>query len=222
VTVTGFLLVPSPLLGPSTWRPTAEWLLAAGHRAAVVDTTGVTSATDLAERVVAVAAAESEPVVLVPHSNAGLSVPLVGAQVDLRATVFVDAALPLESGDTALAPSGLLAHLETLADDDGLLPPWTQWWDDLTGLFPDAATRAEVEAEQPRLPLAYFRARLPVPDGWADGRCAYLAFGDTYAEEVAFARMHHWPVRVVAGRHLHLLHDPAGVGAAVVDLAELP
>ena len=78
--------------------------------------------------------------------------------------------------------------LESLADDDGLLPPWTQWWDDLSGLFPDDATRAAIEAGQPRLPLSYFTATLPVPDGWASGPCAYLAFGDTYAEEVAFAR----------------------------------
>ena len=86
-------------------------------------------------------------------------------------------------------------------------------------VFPDAETRAEVEAEQPRLPLSYFRARLRVPDGWARRPCAYLAFGDTYAEEVAFAREHGWPVTVLDGRHLHQLHDPAAVGAAVVALA---
>jgi hypothetical protein len=171
---------------------------------------------DLVERMVAAVATASPAVVLVPHSNAGLAASVVGAR-----TVFVDAAIPLSAGDTAIAPAGLLAHLERLADDDGLLPPWTQWWDDLTGIFPDAATQAVVEAEQPQLPMSYFRARLRVPDGWAAaGRCTYLAFGDTYADEVTFARASGWPVRVLPGRHLHQLHDPAGVGAAVVDLAK--
>ena len=42
---------------------------------------------------------------------------------------------------------------------------------------------------------------------------AYLAFGDTYADEVAFALAHRWPLSVLPGRHLQMLHDPAGVGA---------
>jgi hypothetical protein len=216
--VTRFLLVPSPLLGPSTWRATAAWLEDAGHVASVVDARGVVSAPELVERVVGVAASAPEPVVLVPHSNAGLCAPLVSARVELAGVVFVDAALPLGAGDTGLAPPELLEHLERLADADGLLPPWTQWWDDLAGVFPDEATHAEVDAEQPRMPLSYFRGRVPVPEGWASSACAYLAFGDTYAEEIAFARSHGWPVRVLAGRHLHQLHDPAAVGAAVIGL----
>jgi hypothetical protein len=204
------------LLGVRAWTPVAEWLAGAGRPARVVDTAGVRAPEDLVEAVAA--AAGGEPVVLVPHSNAGLAVPAVSSRVDVRATVFVDAALPLGEGETALAPPGLLAVLEDLADDDGLLPPWTAWWDDLTGVFPDDATRAEVELGQPRLPLSYFRARLPVPDGWASGRCAYLAFGETYAEEVAFARAHRWPLTVLDGRHLHQLHDPAGAGRVVLEL----
>ncbi len=180
------LLVPSPLLGPAAWASTADWLAREGHRARVVDTTGVRAPGELVE--VVVAAAGSDPVVLVPHSNAGLAAPAVGTRVDLRATVFVDAALPLSAGHTAMAPPGLLTMLEGMAGDDGLLPPWTEWWDDLTGLFPDGDSRAAVEAGQPRLPLAYFTGELPVPDGWADRPSAYLAFGETYAEEIAFAR----------------------------------
>jgi len=168
---------------------------------------------------VVAAAAGERPVVLVPHSNAGLAVPVLGTRIDVRATVFVDAALPLAEGETAMAPPGLLAVLEELAGGDGLLPPWTEWWDDLTGLFPDDLARAAVEAGQPRLPLSYFTATLPVPDGWASDACAYLAFGDTYAEEIAFARARRWPVDVLTGRHLHQLHDPSSVGAAIVALA---
>ena len=76
--MTRFLLVPSPLLGPSTWRPTAEWLQEAGLDTTVLDTRGVESADELVDRAAdaAEAAAAAEPVVLVPHSNAGLSAPL--------------------------------------------------------------------------------------------------------------------------------------------------
>ena len=216
--MTDLLLVPSPLLGPSTWASTASWLAAHGRTTRVVDTSGVRAPSDLVE--VVVSAAGERPVVLVPHSNAGLAVPVLGTLIDVRATVFVDAALPLSESETAIAPPGLLAMLEGLADPAGVLPPWTEWWDDLTGVFPSTATRAEVEAGQPRLPLSYFTTTLPVPGGWSSKACAYLAFGDTYAEEIAFARAHRWPVDVLPGRHLHQLHDPAAVGEAVLALVE--
>jgi hypothetical protein len=47
-------------------------------------------------------------------------------------------------------------------------------------LFPDQATRQAVTAEQPRLPLAYYEALVPVPTGWDAQPCAYLLFGPPY------------------------------------------
>lgn len=211
------LLVPSPLVGPRAWVPVAEQLRSGepGLDPVVVDTGSPTCPDDVVGAVVA--AAGAGPVVLVTHSNAGLYAPVLSTLLDVVATVHVDAALPLavSSGTTTLAPPGLLAHLRGLVDDDGLLPPWTAWWDDVGDLFPDDATRREIEEGQPRLPLAYLESMLPVPAGWASRQQAYLAFGSTYAEEVAAARRHGWPVTVVAGGHLHQLHDPAGVADEV-------
>lgn len=109
----------------------------------------------------------------------------------------------------------MLGFLRGLADEDALLPPWTQWWseEDVAPLFPDAAARAAIESEQPRLPLSYFSdavpaARLELP-------CAYLAFGQTYAEELARAEQSGWPVAQVAGHHLHMLVDPPSVAERI-------
>jgi hypothetical protein len=154
--------------------------------------------------------------VLVPHSNAGLYAPLLAARVGARATVYVDAALPPPGDRTRLAPPGLLDRLEQLTDDAGVLPPWTQWWGpEVDDLFPDPVTRAAVEDGQPRLPLSYFTADLEVPPHWAEHPSAYLAFGDTYAEEVELARRHGWPLVRLQGRHLHQLVAPEQVAAAV-------
>jgi hypothetical protein len=207
--VPAYVLVPSPLLGPASWRPVANALRRMGHEAQV-------------RRVEEVAApgGEGGGVVLVPHSNAGLRVPALVEAAGAAATVYVDAALPIgATGHTTAAPAKFRDAHRRLADEHGVLPPWTQWWDDLGDLFPDDETREAVEAEQPRLPLSWFDERIPVPDRWAARPSAYLAFGDTYAEEQSFARAQGWPVRVIAGRHLHQLHDPAGVAVAVVDLA---
>ena len=213
-----FLLVPSPLLGPATWAPVADALRDHGHVAVVHDHAGASDPATVLARLVTTGAGLERPV-LVPHSNAGLYAPALAARVDLAATVYVDAALAGDRPATALAPAGLRAFLADLADRDGVLPVWTDWWGPTPGLFPDGASAAAVAVEQVRLPLAYFDAVLPAPRGWAERPAAYLAFGDTYADEVAQARTAGWPVEVLAGRHLHQLHDPAGVAATVVGLA---
>src|SRR3954449_4687979 len=108
------LLVPSPLLGPAAWAPVAELL-----DALVVGVDEVVEA-----------AAGLGDVVLVPHSNAGLYAPMLAERVGACATVYVDAALAGDGPDAPLAPPRFLDFLTGLVDDDGLLPPWTQWWEE--------------------------------------------------------------------------------------------
>ena len=76
-----------------------------------------------------------------------------------------------------------------------------------------------MQAEERSLPLSYFTNAVPSPP-WNDLRSAYLAFGDTYADEVAQARAAVWPVEVVDGGHLEMLHCPERVARRVVALAE--
>jgi hypothetical protein len=216
-----FLLIPSPLLGPATWRPVEAWLRGQGHEAQAVDF-GPQPRTP-AQVVDAVAAAAADQTVfLVPHSNAGLYAPYLATLVDVRATVFVDAALPdpeAEGKETSLAPQAFLDFLRSLANHEGVLPPWTQWWDDVADLFPDSSARQAIEREQQRLPLKYFTGRIPVPTGWTKRQAAYLAFGETYAAERDRATRMGWLTETMPGGHLHALQDPAAVGTAVLNLS---
>lgn len=125
-----------------------------------------------------------------------------------------------ESG-TSVAPPHCLEFLDK-ADEHGLLPPWTRWWDpvDVAPLFPDDATRAAVQAEEPRLPLSNYTQTLPTPPAWTRVPAGYVAFGDVYAAETAQARARRWPVRVLPGRHLHHLVDPSAVADAVTEILD--
>lgn len=210
--VSDLLLVPSPLLGAAGWSPVAAVL-----GATVADLGGATTPDDVLAAVTSSAAGIGD-LVLVAYSNAGLYAPLLADRLDARATVYVDAALAGRGADVQLGRAGFLDFLTGLADEDGLLPPWTRWWSDPSALFPDEESRAAVEAAQPRLPLSYFTSRVAVPAGWAERPSAYLAFGETYAEEAAFARAHGWPLTVLPGRHLHQLVAPHEVAAAIRDL----
>jgi hypothetical protein len=159
-------------------------------------------------------------VVLVPHSNAGAYVPQLAVQRQVVATVFVDAILPPASGRVPLAPPALLDVLEAKADEQGLLPPWTSWWDeaDVASLFPNAESRAAVHRNMQRLPLSYFKETLAVPAGWDSRPGAYLAFGETYAAEHDDAAHRGWPVHSLPGGHLHQLNDPGRVADTVLGL----
>ena len=213
-----------PLLGASVWAPVADCLRRRGWSvtvAAAPDAPG--SAQEVLDAFLASLPADGA-LLLVPHSNAGLYVPALSRRRSVVGTVFVDAALPPDHGETALAPTALYEFLQGLADEAGMLPPWTQWWDDadVAALFPDARVRADVEREQPRIALSYFDTRVAVHPGWRDLPAAYVAFGDTYADEILWAQRSGWPVTTLAGFHLHMLVEPLSVATAIADmLAEL-
>lgn len=214
-------LLPSPLLGVAALEPLAAALRDAGSEVVLADLPRQVTDPDSVLEAFVVQLAGRGDLTLVPHSNAGLFAPAVADRVAATATVFMDAALPAGGPTTALAPPGLRDLLGRLVDADGMLPPWTRWWgDEATALFPSEQWRRRVEQGQPRLPLSYFDATLPVPAGWERRACGYLAFGRTYAEEVARAGELGWPVRVLEGLHLHMLLDPAGVARNLLDLRD--
>ena len=224
--MTRVLLLPSPLLprlsavpfldalGRRSWnaRRVEAAVAVAAFPAAPADAQTVLAAFRLSVRL-------ERPDLVLTHSNGGRYAALAAPGIPV---VHVDAALPPERGDATLAPEGLLEHLAGMAGDDGLLPPWSRWWPegDFAQVLPQPAARAHLRTHERRMPLSYFRSRLGAPPGWVEQPQAYLAFGDTYAEETAFARAHGWPTTVLDGAlHLHHLVDPDAVAAAVLDLA---
>jgi hypothetical protein len=219
VTRSSLVLLPSPLLGPAVWVPVAGVLRDGGWTAVLPE--ALTSAPHEPEDVLRWwLKLPLDGSVLVVHSNAGLYVPTLVARHDVRGVVFVDAGYPeLGVRSVPMAPPVVLDFLRGLADDAGLLPPWTRWWPETDSLFPDEASRQAVTAEQQRLPVEYFAAQLAVPESWAEGLpVGYLAFGNTYDGERQDAERRGWPTRVMAGRHLHMLVDPTGVSAAIEEL----
>lgn len=218
--VSSLALLPSPLLGSAVWQPVARVLADYGWHTVICEAAPpVRTVQDALDGLVATLPTEQD-LIVVPHSNAGVYIPELVMQRPVVGAVFVDAVLPPGRGHVLPAPPAFLDLLRKKADDDGLLPVWTSWWDesDVMDLFPDAQTRARVEVEQQQLPLSYFESTLPIPQGWDDIPGAYLAFGDTYATERDHAAQRRWPVSTLSGGHLHMLIDPEEVAAELVAL----
>jgi hypothetical protein len=225
-----FVLIHSPSVGPRTWRPVAHCLTELGRQATVPSLLQVADeGPPFWPRVVDAihvglgTARQDQGVVLVAHSNAGLFIPVITAALpsQVLGCIFVDAAVPPSSGAAPVAPPELLALLRDKASG-GLLPRWTDWWDEeeVAALFPDQPTRQAVTEEQPRLPLAYYQASVPVPAGWDAQPCAYLLFGPPYDELAAEARERGWIVEQLPGAHLHQLVDPDGVARSLLAIAD--
>ena len=224
-----FVLVHSPSVGPGTWAPVAERLRAGGATVIVPSLAGVGAGGPpfwprVAELVGAAIAAlpAGRSVVLVAHSNAGLFVPVIvgAARRPVVGCLFVDATLPARQGPTPVVPPEALEFLRDKAVD-GILPPWTTWFDEseVAPMLPDPATRAAVEAEQPRLTLSYYEQQIPVPVGWDAQPCAYLLFGPPYEQVANEAAARGWAVERIPGRHLHQVVDPAGVAERIAGMA---
>lgn len=223
------VLLHSPFVGPMTWRPVHTRLAERGYTAklpslltaaqgpapvvpCILDTVGEFLA----------GLSHHEPVMLVAHSNAGLFLPALADQAPQRVAgcVFVDAALPAHTGEgVPTVPPQLVRLLQDRAVD-GLLPVWTDWFDDdiTATLFPDAETRRAVAAEQPRLPLSYCHEHVPVPYGWDRRPCGYLQFSEVYDAQAHQARQRNWLVRRLPGQHLHQLVEPTAVTDQLLDM----
>jgi pimeloyl-ACP methyl ester carboxylesterase len=236
-----FVLVHSPSVGPSTWRPVADRLASLGRDAVVPSLRRVAEApppywpvvVDVVVDAVVDALAGAggpapggggeRPLVLVAHSNAGLFVPVLVAGLGDRVAgcVFVDAALPPPAGEAPAAPPEFLALLREKASG-GILPRWTDWWDeeDVARLLPDERTRRTVIDDQPMLPLAYYEASIPIPAGWDRRPCAYVLFGPPYDDLAGAARARGWPVEHLPGGHLHQVVDPDGVARLLTALGD--
>jgi len=231
--MTVFVLVHSPSVGPATWEPVAARLRQAGHTALVPSLLDVGDGEPPYWRrvVTAVSAGISElspeqDITLVMHSNAGLFAPVLVTELTQLVTccIFADATVPAMTGSTPMAEEAQLPFLRGLADQDGRLRRWTDWWsdEDVAPMFPDPYTREVVTNEQPRLPLRYYMEYVPAPAGWDDRRCGYVIFSTAYEGDADRARALGWPVRTVRGEHLHQIVDPDGVTKAIVELAVEP
>jgi pimeloyl-ACP methyl ester carboxylesterase len=226
-----FVLVHSPLVGPTTWAPVAAALRERGWEVAVPELHDVIYSAQFywAQHAEAVGSglmrvAPTRPVILAGHSGAGPILPIIGARLrrPVAAYLFVDAGLPMKG----------VSRLAMMAQED---PDWAAqfaqelhagaefptWTDaDLAEIVPDADVRQGLLAELRPHNADFFEEAIPVPDGWPDAPCAYLQFSAAYDVPAGEAQARHWPFRRIDAGHFHMLVEPEAVAAAMLELVE--
>ncbi len=213
-----WLLLHSPLVGPSSLASTAAVLRDAGDVVVLPDLTGVAAAplpTWMVDRAVAEAGSAD---IVVAHSGAGALLPTVSASTGARAAVFLDAVLPTPGATTWSTEPAQQTLLHEHLGSDGRLAPWLSWWPDevVERLLPDPVVRRAIAAECPRLPVSFYEHPVPLPATWVP--CAYVALGGAYADEEARAAALGWPVRSLGRSHLATVTHPDAVVAALLEV----
>ncbi len=217
-----FVLVHSPLVGPSTWRLVAELLRTSGSVVKLPDLRSGAALGDVQIMVdVAVAAARGlEPLTIVGHSGAGFLLPLIAAELGSDCQLcFVDAGVPEAEGEST--PSrDFLEHLRDMAID-GVLPKWSTWWgpDVLESLIPDVQRRREVELELPNVSLSLYERFVRIPPNWRARRCSFVLLSEGYHNDATLAESLGWPVVTQLGGHLDLVNTPQNIAEAILSLA---
>ncbi|HTZ08789.1 MAG TPA: hypothetical protein VMB72_06945 [Acidimicrobiales bacterium] len=217
-----FVLVHSPLVGPTQWRWVGEHLRRWGFEVRIPSLAGFETAgprywEPCVQAVVLACAGAGGPLVLVGSGEAG---PLLPAMVlallgRVGAVAVVEASLPPERGYAETVSSALRRRMTAPRPAGAPAPPpWDERTEAALSRVPER--RRLLVEELPAVPAAYFDQVVPVPAGWNEGvACAYRAFTDAHLADAREAQRRGWEVRRVAGHQLHMVVRPEAVARAL-------
>jgi len=231
---TAIVLVTGPLVGVSSWFPTAERLHAAGRPVHIPDAlsmAGPVPGWPDWSRALLPQIPDTAPVLLVGHSSAtGLIAELATMlPVPVRGLVLVDGEVPPVSGPASPVRPALRAFIAALPDRDGKLPPWSQWFLNdpqraamigIDLLARDPAAFAAFEQTLPRMTRAWFDETLDLRP-WSHVPAGYLQTSDIYDHAMAEAARRSWPRMRLHGTHMHPTLAPGEMAEAILQMEAL-
>jgi hypothetical protein len=218
------VLVTGPMVGASSWRPTADRLRASGWRVHVPDVLAISGTlppwSELSVHYARLLSLKQAPI-LVGHSLATIVVADLAARIPACGLIMVDGEIPPASGLVAPGSDAFRKFVANHADRDGRLLPWSDWGDhrrrSLIGideLARDADALAAFERGQPRVSLTWFDDRIDLAP-WTHIACGFIqtsALLDHAGDEAA---RRGWPLVRIKGTHLHPTLQPEETAAAI-------
>jgi ribosomal protein S18 acetylase RimI-like enzyme len=137
--------------------------------------------------------------------------------------ILVDGDTPPPEGAAPPVRPDLLEFIGGLADETGILPPWSRWFGgdaaraSLVGidvLQRDAAAFARFEQGLPRLRVDWFSDKIEL-DRWDHVPAGYIQTSQIYDHATAEARRRAWPVTMLNGTHLDSALRPVEMSEAI-------
>ncbi len=220
------ILIHSPLVGPSSLRPTADALERMGVHCHLPTPARVGN--DIPAwrdwpRLLLDDLAQTHDAIVVGHSAGGLLAAHVAASTRIaRALVCLDAAMPPEAGWTPPAESWFYEFVHTLpVSGGGRLPRWNQWWggDLLATASLDADLKAAFIDELPELQLDWFDDGFDMPT-WSHCEKYFIRTSGVFDDEANRAEILGWNVSRLNGTHLHPTLEPDETAAELFKIGQ--
>lgn len=223
-----YVLIHSPLVGPSTWSLVANELRQRGLITilpALHDSPEINQpywqqhAASIAQALADVP--KSIHLILVAHSGAGPLLAAIRQSIPnpVHAYVFVDAGIPLRDATRLdlmkMEDAEWANEFQQGLEQGGQFPTWS--FDDLQEVIPNAELRRQMVAELRPRGLDFFTEPIPVFDGWPDAPCIYIQFSESYDWDAAQARQFGWPTSKVEAGHFHMLVQPKEITQLVIE-----
>lgn len=225
-----WLLVPSFLLGPETWRGVAE-VLRMLRQDVVVPAPKPTTPREAdhlspwLDDVLSVVPEEPNlRVVAVGHSATCPRMPmvvdaLIEAGYEVETLILVNGRFPEDQVVPVDREAPMMDMLDNLVRPDDYLPPWHRWWGSMVeDMLPDDEARLRVFSEAKPVPRAIFDQPIPAPKLPGEVGLAFLAMGEMYQPSHDEARREGWAVARIEGEHLHMVVEPVLVAGTLMSL----
>jgi hypothetical protein len=220
------ILVTGPLVGASRWSLTADRLRAAGAHVRVPDVLArlgsAPSWSAWTSHLADMVSVDEEPI-LVGHSSASTLVADLATKMPVRGLIIVDGDIPPACGSAAPVRATFRDVIAGLADEDGLLPPWSQRWHKdrrraqlvgIDALALDPQSFESFEKDLPRMTLSWFDDVIDLAP-WDHVPAGYIQVSAIYDHAAEEALRRAWPVRRMQGTHLHPTLKPDETAAAI-------
>ncbi|MDX2201547.1 MAG: alpha/beta hydrolase [Hyphomicrobiaceae bacterium] len=165
--------------------------------------------------------------VLVGHSSASPLIAELATRLPARALIVVDGEVPPAQGAASPVRPALREFIRNLADGDGGLPVWSQWFARdahraaLVGidlLARDPAALAQLEAGLPRMDVAWFDDTIELA-GWGHLPAGFIQTSGIYDHAATEAQRRGWPIANLHGTHLDPVLRPAETADAIVAMS---
>jgi pimeloyl-ACP methyl ester carboxylesterase len=218
------ILIHSPLVGPSSLRPTADALERMGihcHLPTPARLGDEIPAWRDWPSLLLDELPRTQDVIVVGHSAGALLAAHVAASRNARALVCLDAAMPPQAGLTPPAEPWFYKFLHTLPVSNGRLPRWNQWWgaDVLATTSLGADLKAAFVDELPELRLDWFDDGFEMPN-WSQCERYFIRTSKVFDEEANRAESLGWTVSRLNGTHLHPTLEPDETAGELFKIAQ--
>lgn len=229
-----YILLHSPLVGPSTWTLVAEQIRQLGLEVLVPTLKDSPESNEPFWKQQAKSVStylanipNDIPITLVAHSGAGPLLPAIRQSISnpVHAYVFVDAGIPLDGATRLdlmkLEDADWANEFRQELERGGRFPTWNV--DDLQSVIPDENLRRQMVAELRPRGLDFFTEPIPVFAGWPDAPCIYIQLSGAYDWDSVQAQRSGWSTYKLDAGHFHMLVNAEEVTEIILNaVSKLP